>query len=358
MTTPPSAPRPPCSRDRFFRDHVGVDGPIRILIPVYEDWEALQALIPALDAALSASGLTARVLVVDDGSMTEAPPMAFSLKALLSIELLRLRRNLGHQRALAVGLARLDAHADEAFVVVMDGDGEDDPRDVPRLVEAAREDEGRRVVFARRKRRADRLAFRLFYQAYRVIHRILTGRSIRFGNFSVLPRRHLIRLVAVAELWNHYAAAVVHSGLPYRELPTDRAPRIRGRSKMGFVDLVTHGLSAISVYSETVGTRLLVASGCLAGLSLLGMGLVAAIRIGTSAAIPGWATYSMAFLFVILLQSATAGFVFTFTILAARNQLGFLPCRDYETFVREVSRIHPPAGADGIAPLAAAATES
>ena len=70
-----------------------------------------------------------------------------------------------------------------------------------------------------------------------------------------------------SELWNHYAAAVLKTRLPYTSVPTIRGRRLQGDSRMGFVSLAVHGLSALSVFSDTLGVRLLVAS--VAGLGSL-----------------------------------------------------------------------------------------
>ena len=99
-------------------------------------------------------------------------------------------------------------------------------------------------------------------------HRVLTGHGVRVGNFSVIPRERLSCLVATSELWNHYAAAAFPSRQPYATVPTRRADRLDGRSKMNFVALVIHGLSAISVYSDAIGVRLLIATLAMIGLDL------------------------------------------------------------------------------------------
>ena len=100
---------------------------------------------------------------------------------------------------------------------------------------------GTRVVFAERTKRSESFAFRFFYALYRWLHLLLTGVAVRVGNFSAMPYSLLRRLVAVSELWNHYAAAVFKSRLPYRLLPTQRANRLAGRPQMNFVALVIHG---------------------------------------------------------------------------------------------------------------------
>ena len=73
--------------------------------------------------------------------------------------MLRLRRNLGHQRAIAIGLTYIQAQMTTAYeaVVVMDGDGEDAPEDVPRLLARLEAEGGRSIVFAERTRRSESL---------------------------------------------------------------------------------------------------------------------------------------------------------------------------------------------------------
>jgi polyisoprenyl-phosphate glycosyltransferase len=262
------------------------------------------------------------------------------LQAIRAVEVLALRRNLGHQRAICIGLSYLDQEYDCEAVVVMDGDGEDDPADVPRLLERW-EAEGRRtIVFAERTRRSEGLGFRAAYVCYKGLHRLLTGRGVRVGNFSVLPRQRLRSLVVVAELWSHYAAAVFISRLPFTMLPTRRAQRLAGRSSMNVVSLVTHGLSAISVFSEVVSVRVLLATLYLGLVSVAGIFTVAGIRLLTPWAIPGWATYTTGLLLVMLLLVVMFAFLFSFTVLFYRKSAAMLPARDYPLFIDGVHLLH------------------
>jgi glycosyltransferase involved in cell wall biosynthesis len=306
-----------------------------ILTPVCDDWRSLRLLLPEIDRALSAAGLAAQVVVVDDGSNDPRPAdlVPAGAKAITRTWLISLARNLGHQRAIAIGLAWIQAKLPCAAVVVMDGDGEDNPADISRLVAASREYGERTVVFAQRARRSEGVAFRFAYGLYRLGHRILVGRGIRFGNFSIVPRHVLDRLVSVSELWNHYAAAVLKARLPYSEIPTHRAKRLDGKSKMRVVSLVTHGLSAISVNGEVVGSRLIMAASALAAVTVLAMIIVIGIRFATERAIPGWTTYTLAFLMIILGQAIMAALLFAFVTLSSRNTRGFMPSRDYSDYV-------------------------
>ena len=153
-------------------------GSLVIVMPVYEDCPALDALLPALDQALHDAGRTARVLLVDDGSNTppHLPSCATGFRALHTIERLVLRRNLGHQRALGIGLTYVHEHIHADAVVLMDADGQDRPDDVPHLIDALeRAPDPPPVVFAARQRRAESPGFRLAYHTFRVVHRVLVG---------------------------------------------------------------------------------------------------------------------------------------------------------------------------------------
>src|SRR5258707_159338 len=87
-----------------------LDEPLLILIPVFNDWSALGKLLDALDETMVDNDLEAGVLVVDDGSTMEpeVDPTAQSFRALRHVDIIELRRNLGHQRAIAVGLAYVE----------------------------------------------------------------------------------------------------------------------------------------------------------------------------------------------------------------------------------------------------------
>jgi hypothetical protein len=309
---------------------------LAILLPVYNDWPAADALLGQLDDALAAAGLTADVLFVDDASQNP-PGLDFASaprRAVSQVRLLELRRNVGHQRAIVLGLTYLHRKGGADAVVVMDSDGEDRADDVPRLVVRFQEAGGRQIVFAERRRRTESLTFRGFYWLYRQMHLALTGLRVRVGNFSILPMTAIASLVAVPETWNHVSAAVFKSRLPYDTIPTTRGYRIAGRSSMNFVALVVHGLSALSVFGEIVGVRLMVAA---VGMFLAVAGLAAGAAVwsfGTSQPVPGWAVMAGGLVAVLLTQLVVVSFLAALSILSARNSQSFLPLRDWRYFVR------------------------
>jgi hypothetical protein len=215
----------------------------------------------------------------------------------------------------------------------MDGDGEDDPEDVPRLIAEQNATAGKKIVFAARGKRSEGAIFRTFYYLYKKMHRLLTGIELNFGNFSIVPRRLLDRLVIVAELWNNYPASVLKARLPFGKITTVRKRRYKGTSQMNYVSLIMHGLSAISVYGEVLGIRALIAMLSVSFLSFLAIIAVVIIRLFTQLAIPGWASYLVVSFLVILLQSLTMILFFIFMILHSRNYTNFIPKRDYQFYI-------------------------
>jgi hypothetical protein len=309
-----------------------------IVMPVYEDWESAGILCAAIEDCLAGhSRILVTVLLVDDGSnrVPDDNFLGYVPQTMKSVWVLRLRRNLGHQRAIAVALAYVQKNLTGDAVLVMDADGEDRPEDIHRLVEAFEASQSPVTVFAERGRRIESLSFKLFYGCYRLLHRVLTGRNIRFGNFSLLPWQHLDRLVAYPELWNHYAGAVLKARLPYVAVRADRAKRLRGKSTMSFVSLVIHGLSALFASYEVVSTRLLVGTAIMGFTFLCLLTAVVGVKLFTQLAIPGWATFTGGLLFILVAQSITSLLTIIFSVMMSRNNLGFLPIRDYEHFVAE-----------------------
>jgi hypothetical protein len=212
---------------------------------------------------------------------------------------------------------------------------------VLRLLEKLDREGGRSVVFAERRRRSESLLFRMGYAAYRLMHYALTGRRVRFGNFSAIPARRLDSLVVMAEMWNHYAAAVVKSRLPYCTIPTQRASRLHGASSMRAVDLVVHGLSAISVHGDVVGVRLLFGVMLLIALVLMTSATAVAVRFLTPLAIPGWATTVVGISLVLLVQALLLAAFLSVLILGGRQSTSFVPLRDYTYFIAGTRRLYP-----------------
>jgi glycosyltransferase involved in cell wall biosynthesis len=307
------------------------------------DWASVGEVIKGLDQAFATSPDSVTVLLVDDGSTTTAPAnfVRGPYQKLEEISILRLKKNVGHQRALAVGLCYIAEKIKCDPVLVMDGDGEDIPSDAVRLVEKMKQLPEPTAVFAERTRRSESLTFRLGYAVYQLVHLASTGLRVRVGNFSVLPALYLDRLVIEPMLWNHYAASVLRARVPVAGVPTQRGKRIQGQSRLNFVALVVHGLSALACYGEIIGVRMIFLSGLFFALGLLALALLVSLKLWTDLPVPGWTSIYLGLILVVILQVATLVSNFTMQIISQRSTQPFLPARDYSWFVAGLTSLYP-----------------
>jgi glycosyltransferase involved in cell wall biosynthesis len=311
---------------------------IGIVIPVLNDWASLDLLISKLNDQAKQNKLHFHIFVIDDGS-SEAPPCFLGGgPAHLDIQLVQLANNLGHQRAIAVGLVLASRVEDIGAVVVMDADGEDRPEDVPRLLSAWGEDPSL-IVVAQRSERSEGLLFKIFYALYKLTFRIVTGEKIDFGNFCLIPRGSLSALTYNPAIWNNLAAAITRSTSHRKALPLARGVRFAGKSRMNFQNLLVHGVSAMAVYAEYVLLRLLISSGLLAALAVIAIAAVVGIRIVTDWAIPGWASFLAASFAIIFLQALMLSGIALFQLMSLRNVKTFIPAVDAPPLVLEVQDV-------------------
>lgn len=270
-----------------------------VVTPVYEDAEASSRLFKELAAEF---GRDVFVVAVDDGSVKQPLEIESLSNAGVSGVILKLRRNVGHQRSIAIGLGYASEHMQsEQCVVVMDSDGEDLPATIPALL-AQLECNQTDVVVAKRKSRVETFRFKSFYAVYKRFFGVMTGRAISFGNFMALKPAAVKRLVAMQELSIHVAGAVLASKLRVSVCPLDRGPRYAGQSKMNFVGLALHGFKALMVFSEDVLVRVGIACAAIALLAVGGATVAIILKlVGFST--PGWFSIALGILVLVFLQT-------------------------------------------------------
>src|SRR5262249_17327311 len=133
---------------------------------------------------------------------------------------------------------------------------------------------------------------------------------------------------------------IIKAGILYVEVSTKRGLRLSGHSRMNFVSLVIHGLGAVSVHSDVIGVRALVAMLAIIIVSMAGILVVVILRVFTGLAIPGWASFVTLSFLVLMMQAVMMAFLFFFLIFRKRNKLVLFPRRDYENFVLSVERVY------------------
>ena len=294
-----------------------------VVMPCLNDWVSLDCVLDELDSSASHWGST-NVIMVDDGSTSPIPVNMFQRRyENLRLSLVRLQCNLGHQRALCIGLV-LAAQSPAQAIVLMDSDGEDRPQDVARLLEELQARNVDAVVAERGKRHSGN-TFIALYRIFRLVFRLLTGRSLNYGNFMVLTPATASRLAHTPDSWNNIPTSLMRSRVSIAQLSVDRGERHAGKSRLGLVGLINHGLGAISVFADVVFTRLIVASSAALGLSAL-VGLAAVVtRIATGNPLPGWfalMTTAVALGSLVLLVTVA---LLTFTMLATKGNPALPP---------------------------------
>jgi polyisoprenyl-phosphate glycosyltransferase len=309
-----------------------------IVIPVYNDWDSFTILVGQINKILQDSKFIDKLTIVgiDDGS--DKYPKDDSVFG-KNVEIVHLSTNIGHQKAIAIGLAYIAREKPHDYTVVMDSDGQDKPEHILNLLKECA-DKSNMVVFAQRIKRSEGLLFRTFYFAYKVLYRILTNNKISFGNFSIIPLILLPKVVGIPEIWNHYSSGIVKSKIPYKTIPLERGERIIGTSKMNINTLVLHGLSAVSVQIDVVSVRILIA--CLLAMFIAANGILftAVIRLFTDIYVPGWATYVVLSLMILLTQAFLVSLILVFIILSYRSQKLFIPSIDYRDYILNVGKFN------------------
>lgn len=307
-----------------------------ILIPVYNDAASLNQLLDQLSVSLQDIAATKfSVLVVDDGSTEN---LEIKASHFFSIQILHLQRNIGHQKAIAIGMAYSRENLEFDKILVMDGDGEDKPEDAALLLKSAITEKDK-IIFAKRQSRQEGQSFRFFYRVYKLMFRILTGKKIAFGNFMVVPQSLVNKAVYYSEIWNHVAGGILKTGLPYTSIPVARGKRFAGKSKMNFHSLLMHGLGAIAVFIDVIASRLLLFSLVLIGISLITILALIGIKTFTDRAIPGWTSTVASAMLIILLQSFLLSLFTIFLYLSSQSQRKFIPAHHYKDYTGSAESI-------------------
>lgn len=299
-----------------------------ILSPLYNDEASFTVFSKEAEKVVrEIPGCHFSFLVVNDGTDR------LQLTTTLPLTVVHLHHNIGHQKAIAVGLAYAHQHLSFDNIIIMDCDGEDKPEDIIELLSKSSNDT---IVVAKRASRQEGRRFKLFYYLYKLMFLVLTGKRIAFGNFMLLPKSKLDRIVHFNDIWNHLAGALIKSKLAYVSVASHRGKRYAGHSKMNFSALMLHGLGAIGVFIEVIAGRLLIFSFVMIVIALVTIAVISFIRFFTDKAVPGWATAGVSSMLIILLQSFLLSLFTIFLYLSSQGQRRFIPSRHYMDYVRSI----------------------
>ncbi len=227
---------------------------IKILIPVYNDWKSVSKLLHEIDLNLLDSDHEISIIIVNDASNHSQEEEKRHYENLHSIKILNMRFNQGHTRCIAVGLKYIFEKEDFDYVIPMDGDGEDRPQEIREFINQIKNFKDKPIV-GERVKRSENLLFQFCYLIHKLITLTFTGKSIKFGNFTCLPKSTIKKLVTEKATWNSFSGALRKVESNLITIPSIRGARYFGPSKMSFLNLLKHSLSIISVFKQAVLVR-------------------------------------------------------------------------------------------------------
>jgi glycosyltransferase involved in cell wall biosynthesis len=203
---------------------------LSIVIPVFNEEENIEPLICEIDAVLKPSGKTYEIVVVDDGSKDGTFAGLLRLHDKGGLKVVRLKRNFGQTAALSAGLN----YADGEIVILMDGDAQNDPADIPALL--AKIDEGNDLVAGWRFNRQDPFLNRRLPSmiANWLISSTTKVKLHDYGCTLKAMRKELAKSLRLYGEMHRFIPAIAHErGAQIAELKVHHRPRVRGQSKYG-----------------------------------------------------------------------------------------------------------------------------
>jgi len=230
---------------------------IKILIPIYNDWQSVFKLLENINSEIIGLEDEISVIIVNDASTEQRSEFNFSLNNLKSIKVINMKENRGHTRCNAAGLKYINEKEDFDYIIPMDGDGEDRPEEIKLLIEKAK-DYPDTVITANRVKRSEGPIFKLGYQIHKYLTYIFTGESIKFGNYTCLPKFVVTKMVEEASTWSSFSGSLTKIVKERKSIPSIRGLRYFDPSKMSFINLLKHSLSIIAVFRMTVLIRSLI----------------------------------------------------------------------------------------------------
>ena len=227
---------------------------IKILIPLYNDWQSLLKLLENINHQIDNTDIIFSILVVNDGSIEKIPQRFPDYPKFNSIKIMNLKNNIGHARCIATGLKYIMENDEFDYVIPMDSDGEDRPEEIKDLVKKTETNLELPVVCERIKR-SEGILFKLCYFFHKLITKTFTGKSIRFGNFTCLPKIIIKKMIEEKATWSSFSGALSKISKDKIAVSSERGTRYFGPSKMSFKNLIVHSLSIISVFKYDVLIR-------------------------------------------------------------------------------------------------------
>ena len=222
-----------------------------ILTPTFNDWKSLSKLLFEIDKNIAGLKGNFRTLVINDASTLKPKLNLKNVKHLRKIKIITLKRNLGSQKSICLGLKYLKKKKTKAIITIIDSDGEDDPKKIKKLINLAKKNPNS-IITANRLKRTENIFFKFLYKLHLLITFLLTGKYIDFGNYCSFNSSNLKKLLSNANLWLACSAGITKNCSSLKSYYIDRKKRYFDSSKAKFSFLFEHSLNIISVFKSDV----------------------------------------------------------------------------------------------------------
>ena len=227
---------------------------IIILVPIYNDWQSASKLIEEINSIVSSLDIQLSIIIVNDASTEQQAMHVPNLENLQSVKIINMKENRGHARCIASGLKYIFEKEEFDYVIPMDGDGEDRPEEIKNFVDYIRYTSDKPIV-GERVKRSESLFFKFCYSVHKILTFAFTGQSIKFGNYTCLPKLTVEKMINDKATWSSFSGALAKLEKERSVVPSIRGSRYFGPSKMSFKNLIIHSLAIISVFKINVLVR-------------------------------------------------------------------------------------------------------
>jgi len=230
---------------------------IKILIPIYNDWQSVFKLLENINLESSVLEGEFSVIIINDASTENKPELLTNLENLKSVQVINMRKNKGHARCNAAGMKYINEKEEFDYIIPMDGDGEDRPEELSLLIEKIKIFPNT-VITANRVKRSEGFIFKFCYSIHKYLTLVFTGQNIKYGNYTCIPKSIVNKMINEPATWSSYSGSLAKTTKDRKFIPSIRGKRYFGPSKMSFVNLLKHSLSIITVFKTTLLIRAII----------------------------------------------------------------------------------------------------
>ena len=226
-----------------------------ILIPVFNDWQSVFKLIENID--LQINNETIDIIIVNDASTESFDNSQKKFSKINSVKIINLIKNGGHRKAIATGLKYCQENLEYDYIIPMDGDGEDRPEELKDFFNQVQEIQPE-VITATRIKRSESFLFKFLYSMHKIFTHLITGKLIKFGNYTCLSKNAVSKLLSDGSVWLSYSGAVTKHFLQFSTIQSIRGERYFGPSKMSILALILHSFRISTVFRENIFIRVVI----------------------------------------------------------------------------------------------------